>query len=402
MRRSIASVLVLLVVAVASAAADRSGSAAVHETSPCGTPPTLTAPRLPAPVTIRTSCGAFEIGRSGRVRKVSSDPSPVPPGAGWWPYTGVWDKLAGGHLIVGRWQKRLWRSTGSFPRPYEVGAITVGPKAIAFSYGYRVPRLYLAPLGGREQLVATGEYPIGWTRGGLYTGTSRGGGLRLRSVDGILGETLARQVYNYAYDHAGGSLYFLARGKLVRADGAAQQPIASLARLGLPAGRALQLQPLGRLVALTDRHHLVVLRRDGSVFAAARPPRGRTRVDGISSQLAAAPNAQAVAFTATRGNTAYGSNGRETAYLLQSGTHIARAVHTERVSFAVCERGASLQWRGRWLLYAASEGNTSIIDTSRPHHAIDLARTVRRVPGTSGDQGHLDFTAYWTGNPTGL
>lgn len=346
-------------------------------------------------MTIRTGCGAFEIGRSGRVRKISSNRSPVPPGADWWPYTGVWDKLAGGHLVVGRWQKRLWRSAGSFPRPYEAGAITVGPKAIAFSYSNRVPRLYLAPLGGRERLVATGEYPIGWTRGGLYTGTSRGGGLRLRSAGGVLRATLARQVYDYAYDHASGRLYFLARGNLVRADGAEQRPIASLARLGLAAGRALQLQPLGRLVALTDRRRLVVLRPDGSLFAAARLPRGRTRVDGISSQIAAAANAQGVAFTATRGNTAYGSQGSETVYLLRPGAQSARAVHTERVRFAVCERGAGLQWHGRWLLYAASEGNTSIVDASHPQHAIDLARTVRRLPGTSGDQGRLDFSAYW-------
>jgi hypothetical protein len=37
-------------------------------------------------------------------------------------------------------------------------------------------------------------------------------------------------------------------------------------------------------------------------------------------------------------------------------------VHTERVDFKVCERGASLHWHGEWLLYSNSEGNVAAID----------------------------------------
>jgi hypothetical protein len=181
--------------------------------------------RLPAAVTITTSCGAFVISRGGHVRRTSTDPSPVPQGASWWPSTGVWDKLVGGHLIVGRWQKRLWRSSGSFRVAYQVGAITVGPHALAFSYGNRTPHLYVAPLNGSERQLATGEYPVGWTRGGFYTRTLRGGMLLLRSASGTHQVTLTRRVSTYAHDDARSNLYFIADGMLIRADGGAQRRI---------------------------------------------------------------------------------------------------------------------------------------------------------------------------------
>jgi hypothetical protein len=137
------------------------------------------------------------------------------------------------------------------------------------------------------------------------------------------------------------------------------------------------------------------------VFASTLLPRGRTRVDGISSQLSAAPDGRAVAFTSTRGDTAYGSRGTETVYLLRSGSDAAQPIHTERVDFAACERNADLAWHGRWLLYGASEGNTAIIDTSRPRQAIELARIVEGLPGVGGDEGDLDVSVSWTGRPTG-
>lgn len=350
--------------------------------------------RLPAPLTIRTSCGAFQIGMAGSVRPTTA--ASVPAGTSWWPSTGVWDRLAGGHLLVGRWQKPLWRSSGRFPVAYRVGAVTVGPGAVAFSYGDREIELYLAALGGRERPVARGEYPLGWTQDGLYTRSVRGGELRLRTSAGTLRETLARDVFTYAYDSASGSLYFVAHGSLIRADGTAQARIASLARLGLAAGRMLQLQPLGRLVALRDNRWLVVLRSDGAVFASTRLPHESTRQDRISSQVSAAPAARAVAFTATRGNTANGSSGSETVYLLRPGWRSARPIHRERVHFAICERGAELAWHGSWLLYTASEGNTAVIDSRRPAHAIELTHVVRNLPGVSGDEGNLNVTVSWS------
>jgi hypothetical protein len=398
MRAAIGALLLLL--AFGAALSHDRVAAAINES--CQLRSTRTQLRLPASVTITTSCGAFVIGRDGRVRRTSTDPSPVPQGTSWWPYTGVWDKLVGGHLIVGRWQKQVWRSSGTFRIAYQIGVITIGPHALAFSYGDRSPHLYLAPLHGSERQLATGEYPVGWTRGGFYTRTVRGGALLLRSATGERQETLARRVSTYAYDEASGSLYLTANGVLVRADGRAQRPIASLSKLGFPRRGYLQIQPLGKLIALESALRLVVLHSDGTLFASTRLPHGRTRHDTISSQLAASPSAQAVAFTATRGNTAYGSNGIETVYLLRPGDRAARLIHREWVSFAICERGASVAWHGRWLLYSASEGNTAVIDTDRPRHVLELTRLVRRLPGLASDEGNLDLTVSWARQPTGV
>jgi hypothetical protein len=397
--RAAIGVLLLLLAFGRALSHDRVAAAS---TESCRLRGTRTQPRLPAPVTITTSCGSFAIGRDGRVRRTSTDPFPVPQGAGWWPYTGVWDKLVRGHLIVGRWQRRLWRSSGTFPLAYRVGEIAVGPHALAFSYGDHIPHLYVAPLDGAERQLATDEYPVGWTRGGFYTRTIRGGALLLRSAVGAPKETLARNVWRYAYDETNGSLYFIVRGVLVRADGGARRPIASLRGLGFSDRSYLQMQPLGELIALEGARRLVVLHSDGALFASTPLPHRRARADGISSRLTVAPSTQAVAFTATSGNTASGSSGTETVYLLDTGDHAAQPIHRERVSFAICERGANLAWHGRWLLYSAGEGNTAVVDTIRPRHAIELTGLVRRLPGLVSDEGNLGLTVSWTGQPTGV
>jgi hypothetical protein len=342
---------------------------------------------------ITTLCGSFRIARDGQIRRVSLNPLPVPKGVAWYPSTGLWYKLRHGRLVIGRWQRQLWLSHGQFPRAYEIGAIALGPRALAFSYG-NAERLYLARLSGSERRIASGEFPVGWTSGGLYTDRDRGRRLLLRSDSGVLRETLARQVVSYAYDQANGSLYFLAHGTLMRARGSRSQRLWRLARLGLSAGRNLQVQALGRLVALRDEHRLVVLRPDGSLFAATRLPQGRARADGISSSITAAPGARAVSFTATRGNT-HASPGTETVYLLRAGGRVAIAVYRERVEFALCERGADVEWHGRWLLYSASEGKLVAIDTGGAHRAIHLSRLLGKLPGTGGDEGNLNFSAAW-------
>jgi hypothetical protein len=137
---------------------------------------------LPAPIAVTTSRGRFQLARDGRVSRTSSDPQPVPHCVtAWWPTTGVWERIEHRHLVLGRYQRQLWRSRGRFPLAYQLDAITVGRDALAFSYGWRRPQLYLAPLGGGERRVASGEFPLGWTAGGLYTHRAPGGQLLLRS-----------------------------------------------------------------------------------------------------------------------------------------------------------------------------------------------------------------------------
>jgi hypothetical protein len=352
---------------------------------------------LPAPVTITTECARFRIGRDGRITR-SAKRSPVPPAAAWYPADGAWYRVEDGHVVAGRWHRRLWRSHGRFTPGYDVGALTIGPRALAFSYGNSV-RLFMAGFGAAEREIADGEYPVGWSRAGdLFTRAGRRGELRLRHASGDLARTLAQGVFDYAFDRANGEVDFVRNGRVLRTDGTAPVAFVDLARLSLT--RRPELDPLGRLLALRDQRRVVVLRRDGSLLASTVLPRRHSRVDGISSALVASPDGRSVAFTLTRGNTAYGSSGGEAVYVLRGGRRRAVRVHTEHLRFAVCERGADLAWQGHWLLYSASEGNVVVVDGSGRRRSLDLTRTVLRLPGSHGGEGHANVTASWSGRPS--
>jgi hypothetical protein len=128
-------------------------------------------------------------------------------------------------------------------------------------------------------------------------------------------------------------------------------PVRDLARLrtlglkGLPV-----VEPLGRLVAARDRGRLVVLDYDGRVVASTKPPERPQPTDMVSSSVVANAGGTGVAFTATVGDTAYGSHGHETVYLLAAGERQARPLFSQELDFEGCGRGADLAWRGRWLL----------------------------------------------------
>jgi hypothetical protein len=69
-------------------------------------------------------------------------------------------------------------------------------------------------------------------------------------------------------------------------------------------------------------------------------------------------------------------------------------VHVERVAFNPCERGASLQWQGDWLVSDNSEGNLAAVDTAGRFGAIELGGLVKRVRGVG-----TGFSAYWSDRP---
>jgi hypothetical protein len=142
-----------------------------------------------------------------------------------------------------------------------------------------------------------------------------------------------------------------------------------------------------------------VLRPNGSVFAWTRLPSSRGQSQSISSSLVASPHGNAVGFAAAAGrpnnpDAARRAHGTETVFLLRPGAQTAVAVHTARVAFKVCERGANLQWHGKWLLYSNSEGNVAVIDTATVHHAIELSRLIHGLPGTRDG-----FSASWRPHP---
>jgi hypothetical protein len=306
---------------------------------------------------------SVRVGRDGRVRRISNRQSQtrLPRDAVWFPATGTWFRIRRAHLIVGRGSKPLWRSHEEIASRWQLGVVTVGPHTVAFQHHHQ---LYLAPLGGAERPVASRELPLGWTVGGLYTYRYQGRELLLRSDTGRLLKVIARRPLGSDYQVAAGTLYFISRGALMSAHATRVERLASLKRLGLSAGP--WLAPLGRLVELVDNHRLVVVRPDGSVFAWTRLPLGHGQADNVSSSLVVAPGAGAVAFSAASDRTA----DEETVYLLRPGARVALPLHTERVDFNPCERGASLEWHGNWLLYSNSEGNLAAIDTTGTNHQL--------------------------------
>ncbi len=357
--------------------------------------------RLPAPVTIAAGrmlgTVIYRLATNLSIHRLSVAARPFPPGAIWSPGSDAWFKLQRGHLVVGRGRTTVWRSHGVFAQPHRnsaktVGAVTVGPHALAFTYD---DTLYLAPLGGAERAVTRGEFPLGWTSGGLYTAQSLGREMFLRAYDGRLLDVIERRTFDSAYAPATGELYFTAHRTLMVAHGTHVRRVASLARLGLRAWPPPELQPAGRLLELQGSDRLVVLRADGSLFASSPVPRIRGPAGGIDSSLAVAPRASAVAFSAAsgrlRGSAAVGA---ETIYVLRAGAHAAVPLHREPVKFNPCAHFASLQWRGSWLLYGNSEGTLAAIDVTDARRTIEMPGVVKRLPDT-----RWGYSTYWSGQP---
>jgi hypothetical protein len=323
-------------------------------------------------------------------------PLPVPAGANWSPIDGRWWKVVRRHLLVGRWHETLWRSHGTYRSANQVDTSVLGANLLAFSYGYGARgELYVAHLDGPERRVAIGEGALAWTATGrLLTQSSHGGRVFARRTDGSGRRTLAAHVSTLAIA-PDGTLFFLEGGRLMGTNGRRTALLATASRLNLTG--TLELEAVGPLVALRDRRRLVVLRADGSPFASTPLPRWKKRTDGISSAVTTDAAADAVAFAATNANTALGSTGTETTYLLRFGDTSATAIHNERVDFAVCERMAELDWHEHWLLYSSSEGYVAAFDSNSASPAVDLSAFARALPGTEDDEseGGLNLQASW-------
>jgi hypothetical protein len=392
--RGTRALLVAILVGVAGFAPRSLGESV---TRACADPLPCVGVRLPAPITIAAGpvlgADTFRISRLGRVRRVASPQSPFPRGAAWFPGTGTWYLIRHGHLVVGRGRKPLWTSHGEIAAN-QVGVISASSHAVAFQHDHK---LYLAQLGGAERAIAQRELPLGWTTGGLFTYRYQGRQLLLRSDAGALVKVIARRPLGSDYSVTNGTLHFITHSVLMSAHGTRIARLASLSSLGLSANP--WLQPLGRLVELQDDHRLVVVRADGHTFASTPLPVGHDRSESLSSSLVVAPHLIAVAFTTISGRTGDPRTGRtrgtETTYVLPAGASTTIPVHREHVRFAVCERGASLEWHGKWLLYSNTEGSLAAIDTTGRHHAIELRSLVRALPGTRNG-----LTAYWSGQPT--
>ena len=368
--------LLALVVAIAVLTVAFTGEDAA---SSCRGSVRCTARRLPAPVTITAGRLAYRIARDGRASRTSPPRSPYPHDATWFPGTDTWYRIEHRHLVVGRGSKPPWRSRQDIAAN-QIGLIASGPKAVAFQHDHK---LYIAALGGVERPVASRELPLGWTTGGLYTYSYPRRELLLRSDTGTLLKTISRRPVEYQFDLATRSLYFLSHGVLIGAHGTHVWRLASLHSLGMSTNTSLQ--PLGRLIELLDDQRLALVRPDGSLFAST--PIGQ--LDRISSSIATAPDASAVAFTALTGPTRHPN--AENVYLLRAGTHAARVVHHQPGSFGGCAQWASVTWHARWLLYSDNDGKLAVMDTAGGHRTIDLDGLARHLL-----KPHEQFDARWS------
>jgi hypothetical protein len=293
---------------------------------------------------------------AGRAEKASTRARGTP--AAYFPGTGTWYEIDHGHLVVGRAGGPRWRSAGLFPSRFRLGVVAASRRGVAFSYhGW----LYIAKAGGAERRVAPHEGAVGWTADGVYT---YGKTLLLRSDTGHRISTLVRKPQQHAYDPTTGALDLVDDGNLIVARGARLHRAASLRTFNLPP-RATQLIPLGGLIELESANRIVILRSDGALFASTPLARDAT----VSSGLAVAPRRRAVAFTIALGENGTHSRGSETVYLLRAGSEHAVPIHTQRVAFRPCERGATVTWHGHWLYYNNSEGNRATVDAAAPHRA---------------------------------
>jgi hypothetical protein len=350
---------------------------------------------LPATLSLETRCADFHLQPNG-----SLHPQPhgilydeAPRGSigfadgSWW--SSVQERLAAHRGAV-----RLWRSTRRYPRLFDMQAAAVGPGSIAFAYR---SQLFVASRGSGmvERPVARGERPLGWSRDGLLF-TSRGlGEVRLRAADGSLVAVAEPRARAVRFDALTGTVLMIGRsGQIVRFDGRVTTPLASLRRLGMPV--TSWVEPLaGGLIGLTAAHRVVVLRADGSLFGSARFPRGGRWGAAGNSGLVADQEGRAVALTMTEGNTGYAVEGAEWLLVLREGDRVARAVHRERLRFAVCERWTTLAWHDRWLLYSSTEGHAFAVDTRR-RRVVDLTQLVARLPGARPNgELKVELTARW-------
>jgi hypothetical protein len=382
-------VVAAVVLAIASAAAFAEAKA-----GPSG---------LPAPVVFETSRAAHTLFPSGRVR-VARARRPEPCGGTTWMLIageGACLMQRGGRIAVVRNGRDVWRSTGH----YRLNGVfaKLGRRAVAFSYeryDRRRPTqtLLIAPLGGRERVVAYDEWPLGWTRGGdLLTWRFRQGavGAYLRSADGTMLRRVVAGLAEIRFDDQTQTLFMLSRSGVVsRYDGRRRERLVDLRTLGFAPRPTIELLD-GGLIAVVSRLRVAVLRRDGSLFASAIFRRGKHSGVAGDSGLVANRTGTAVAFTVTVGNTGYRSVGRESIYVLREGDRSSSRVGSHRLRFALCERWAGLSWHGEWLLYAVTEGRTEAIDTTRRDRRIDLTALSERIGGRAHGDGKVSVRVRW-------
>jgi hypothetical protein len=275
-------------------------------------------------------------------------------------------------LAIYRDGRLLWHShvTGG------TDEVALGHGRIAFTV-WRHDRmsLWLAPVGGRERIVARNEDIVGWTAGGLVT--QRRADVRLRGRDGRFLRSLGKA--RTAFRDGDDVVILRTDGVIVRTDGLRSRVVADLRPLGM--GDRPWLDPLdGGLMQLSAGNRVLLLDRDGRPFASIALARAGKRDPGgtIAGNVVPLPDRSAVLFVVNRRKT-WKDPGVMTVYRLDRGHRVPRPLFVTRVQRLTCGEWGGLAYRRGRVLFASDEAGIAILDPAGRARPIDLTRLSRRL-----------------------
>jgi hypothetical protein len=352
-------------------------------------------PRVPAPVVFRTVCGVFELHRDGSVSYARA-PAWAPawaPGAVSRPDPRTWVAHPNRLLAVYRDGRLLWRShvTGGTDN------VAVGQGHVAFTSYRRRSGLrwagmttWLAPIVGRERLIARNENVVGWTAAGLVT--NRGADVRLRARDGRFLRSLGRA--RTAFQDGGDVVLLRIDGVIVRTNGWRSRVVADVTRAGMTDHPWLQRLD-GGMWQVEAGNRVLFLRHDGRRFASIALARGGQRDPGgtIAGNVMPLPDRSAVLFVVSR-RKRWNDPGVYTVYRLDRGHHVPRPLFTTRVRRLTCGDWAGLAYLNGHVLFGSNEAGVAIVDPVGRARPIDLSKLVRRLLPQRRDATDSVF-AYW-------
>jgi hypothetical protein len=283
----------------------------------------------------------------------------VPPtGAFWVEAPDIWVRGRDEHVEFGEGSSVIWRSRDRYDVASgdSLWAPSYAPAGVAFQLRRAGP-LYMAPGDGPEHRVASDETPAEWTHAGTLLTFAKGPAgytMRLRAADGSLIRTLGTGLTIdevSARGRSGDWDLYLADGKIWRTDGAHVRAIANLQELGFSS--TPDLYPIGgRLIEVLGRNwYDVIIRLDGSVFAAPTPaPASGYAAFGYQ---VADPSGSVVAYQVMRESTS-----RSTVFLLHEGQK--RGIPALRLA-RVNPCDTPFSWYGSWLLFRNLAGSSYAI-----------------------------------------
>ncbi len=341
-----------------------------------GCPRTLPrGPEVPAPISLRTVCGVFELRRDGSV-VYGRSPRWAPawaPGASSHPDPQTWVAHPHRRLAVYRDGRLLWHShfTGG------TDDVAVGEGHVAFTMFRRWTGMtvWVAPIGGRERMVARKENVVGWIPAGLVT--QRGSDLRLRAPDGRFLRSLATA--RTAFLEGDRAIVLRTDGVILRTDGWRSRTLADLRPFGMAKDPWLARLD-GGLMQVTAGNRVLFLDRDGRRFASAAFARAGKRDAGgaIAGNVVLLPDRSAVLFVVTR-RKSWKDPGVDTVYRLDRGHRVPRPLFVTRVRQLTCGDWAGLAYRRGRVLFGSNEAGIAILDPTGRARPIDLTGVSRRL-----------------------